>query len=138
MNRFGMDECHLEAEQAVPRRRVDELGAPRRELSERLAHVVHLVGDVVHPGPALGEELADRRIRGERREQLDPRIADPQRHRLDPLLLDARTVLEHAPEETLVRPDGLVEVGDCNPDVVDTSRLHWGDVSVRRPTCDGS
>ena len=46
--------------------------APSRgELGERRADVVHLVGDVVHAGAALREELADRRVLAERGQQLD-------------------------------------------------------------------
>ena len=42
-----------------------------RELAERRADVLDLVGDVVHAGAALGEEPPDGRVVAERREELD-------------------------------------------------------------------
>ena len=57
-----MKERDLEAEEPPLRALVDQLGALRRELVERLADVGDLVGDVVHSRPALGEELPDGRL----------------------------------------------------------------------------
>src|SRR4051812_1503332 len=68
----GMDERDLEPEQPAPWRVVDQLRSLGRELVDSRADVVDLVGDVVHAGPALGEELAHRRVVAERGEQLDP------------------------------------------------------------------
>ena len=47
-----------------------------------------LVGDVVQARALLREEPAHRRVRAERREQLDVVLADVQQHGLDALLLD--------------------------------------------------
>src|SRR4029450_10146543 len=58
----GMQERNLEAEEAAARLLVDELDSLGRQLVDRGAHVVDLVGDVVHARPALGQELADRRL----------------------------------------------------------------------------
>src|SRR4051794_34161363 len=55
----GMDECDLEAEEALPRLLVDQLRSFVGEPGERRAQVVDLVGDVVHPGPSLRQELPD-------------------------------------------------------------------------------
>ena len=57
-----MDEGDLRARTAPAAARVDQLGARRGEPGERGADVVDLVGDVVHPRPALGEEPPDRRV----------------------------------------------------------------------------
>ena len=127
-----MHERDLEAEHPAPRRGVDQLRAAGSELCERRADVVHLVGDVMHPRTPLGEEAADRRVVAERREELDATVADAHGRRLDPLVLDARTVLEPASEEPLVRLDGLVEIGDRDANVMDPPRLHDRDVSVSR------
>src|SRR5437764_11900585 len=75
----GMDERHLEPEQARARLRVDQLGAGRLRPPQRGADVGDEVGDVVHPGAALGDELADRRVVGQRPQELDPAGADPYR-----------------------------------------------------------
>ena len=92
--------------------------------ASRRADVVHLVGDVVHSGPAPREEPADRRVLAERRQQLDPALADQKQRRLDALLLDRGPVLEPAAEEALVRLHRLVQVRDGQADVVDPSCLH--------------
>ena len=127
-----MHERDLETEHPAPWRRVDQLGAARRELGERRADVVHLVGDVVNPRATLREEAADGRVVAERSKELDAAVADADRRGLDALVLDPRPVLEQAAEEPLVRPDGLVEIGDGEADVMDSPRLHGRDVSVRR------
>src|SRR3989440_3879801 len=57
----GMDEGDLEPEEALPRLVVDQLRARARELRERRREIVDRPGDVVHPGAALREGLADRR-----------------------------------------------------------------------------
>lgn len=127
-----MHERDFETEHAAPRRSVDQLGAAGRELRERRADVRHLVGDVVHPRPALREEATDGRVVAERGEELDAAAADAQGRGLDPLILDAGPVLDASAEELLVRPDGLVEVGHGHADVMDSERLHGRDVSVTR------
>src|SRR5690242_19093342 len=78
VNGVGMDERDLEPEQPAPRAFVDQFRALRGQLVERGADVVDLVGHVVHAGPALGEELPDRRVVAERGEQLDAVGADSQ------------------------------------------------------------
>ena len=114
MDGIGVDEGDLEAEQSAPRPLVDQLRTLGRELVERDADVVDLVGDVVHAGPTLREELADRRLVAERRQQLDPARAHAQRRRLDALVGDRLAVLEPGAEEALVRCDRPVEVGTAD------------------------
>src|SRR5436853_2839534 len=120
----GMDERDLEAEEALPRLVVDQLRAAPGEVRQRLAQVVDLVGDVVHARPAAREELAHRRVRAERGEQLDTALADADRSRLDALLRHELAVLELGAEETLVRGERLVEVLDGDAEVVDAARRH--------------
>jgi len=73
-----VDERNLEPEEPSARPFVDQLGALGNQLVERLADIVDLEGDVMHPRPALGEEPADGRVVPQRREQLDAVGADPQ------------------------------------------------------------
>src|SRR5262245_38576029 len=120
----GMDERDLLAEEAPPRPLVDQLGTLGGELVECGADVVDLERDVVHPGTALREELADGRVLAERGQQLDAVGADPQRRRFHALLLDGLAVLELGAEEPLVGRERLVEVVDRNTEVVDAVRLH--------------
>src|SRR5438132_228622 len=88
----------------------------------RLWMPVDLVGDVVHPRPALGQEAADRRVVARGRKQLDAAGADAQTCRLDALVGDNLAVLELGAEEPLVRRERLVEVFDRDAEVVDPAR----------------
>ena len=125
-----MHERDLETEHPAPWRRVDQLGAARRELGERRADVVHLVGDVVNPRATLREEAADGRVVAERCEQLDAAVADPYRRGFDPLLLDTLTMLEPTAEESLVRRDGGVQIRNRDADVVNGPCLHRRDATA--------
>src|SRR5688500_14271143 len=89
-----MDESDLEAEEALPRLLVDQVGACGGEAAELRVDVVDLVRDVMHTRPAAGEELADGSLLPERRKQLDPAGADEHGRRLDALLLDVGAMLE--------------------------------------------
>ena len=124
MDGVGMDECDLEAEEALARLGVDQLGARVREPAELGADVLDLVGDVVHAGTALREDAADGRVRDERREQLDPAGADEDGRRLDALVLDAGPVLELGAEEALVGRERLVQVVDGDAEMVDAAGDH--------------
>jgi hypothetical protein len=117
-----VDERDLEAEHALSRRLVDQLGARVGEVHESSADVVHLVGDVVHPGAALREEAAHGGVLAERAEQLEPALPDPDRHGLHTLLVDPRAVLEPRAEEALVGLEGAIEIVDGEPDVMNRAR----------------
>src|SRR5438132_534383 len=119
-----MDEGDLEPEHPRPRLGVDQLGTPGAEVGECGANVCDLVRDVVHSGPAAGEELADRRLRAERREQLDTACPDEHCRGLDALLGDGGPVLDLGAEQPLVGRHGLVEILDGHAEVVDAARLH--------------
>ena len=125
-----MHERHLEPEHPAARAGVDQLDPLGGEPLERRGHVAHLVGDVVHPLAALGEEAADGRVLLERRQELDPALAQAHRRRLDPLVVDPLAVLEPAAEQPLVRPDGRIEVLDGDADVMDRPCLHRGDATA--------
>lgn len=125
-----MHERDLEPEHPLSRRRVDQLRTRLGELPERRLDVVDLVGDVVHAGPPLRQETADRRVLPERGEQLDPALAEPQRRRLDALVVDPLAVLDPATEQMLVRADGVVEVGDGHAHVMDPPCLHRRDATA--------
>ena len=120
-----MDESDLEAEHAAPRRLVDQLRTGFREMSERGADVLDLVGDVVHTRTALREEAADGCVLAERAQKLEPALADANRRRLDALFLDERALLEPCAEQALVGVERSVEVLDRETDVVHRARrLH--------------
>ena len=123
-----MDESNLEAEHAVARRLVDQLGACVGEIRQGGADVLDLVRDVMHSRAAFREETADRRVLCERAQKLQPALADPDRRRLDSLLLDTRPMLEPRPEKALVGVQGAVEIVNRETDVVHRAgRLHGGD-----------
>src|SRR4029453_14583408 len=124
----GVDERDLHPEQARPRGAVDQLGTLAFQPGEPTRQVVDLVGDVVHPGAAAGQEAADRRVRAERAQELDVRGADAERRRLHALLVLALPPLELGTEQAPVRGDRLVQVLDGETDVVDALRGH-------RPRC---
>ena len=124
-----MNERDLEAEETLARLGVDQLGAVLRQLDDCGVDVGHLVRDVVHPGPALREEAADRGVVAERREALDPAVADEHDRRFHALLLDRRATLDLRAEEARVRGDGLVEIRDRDAEMVDAPGMHPRDAS---------
>jgi hypothetical protein len=120
-----MDEGDLEAEHAVPRRLVDQLGARVRKMRKGRADVVDLVRDVVHPWATLREEAADGRVLAECAQQLEAARPDADGCRLDALFLHARAMLEPRAEEALVGVERAVEILDGETHVVDRARrLH--------------
>src|SRR6185437_3607024 len=121
----GMDERHLEPEQPRARLRVDQLGAGRSGLVQRGADVRHEVGDVVHPGAAVGEEPAHRRVVPQRPQELDPAVADPHRNGLHALRRDRLAMLDHTAEEPRVHIHRGREVVHGMADMMDGFRMHW-------------
>ena len=94
----------------------------------------------MHAGPALGEELPDRRVGPERREQLDAADADHHRGGLDALVGHRVSVLELRSEQAPVGLDRLVEIVDRHAEVMDVPRRHANDANGsmdgRRPVHD--
>ena len=125
-----MDEGDLEPEHAPARLGVDQLGALLREIRERCAEIVDLVGDVMHAGAVAREKTPDGRVGAERGDQLDAAVADLHRRCLHALLLDTFPVLEPRAEQLLVRPHRLVEIRDGDADVVYSACLHPGDATA--------
>ena len=69
--------------------------SPRSRSSASVSvDVLDRVGDVVQARAALGQEAADRRVVGERRQQLDVALADVEQRGLDALLCDRLAVHE--------------------------------------------
>lgn len=122
-----MHESDLDAEDARARLGVDQLGTLTGKLCDRGVDVVDRVGDVMHTGPVAGEKLADRRVRVERRNQLDTPVAHQHRGRFEAPLLRPDAVLEPAAEEALVGLHRLVEIRNSDADVVDSACLHTSD-----------
>ena len=73
----GMDERDERAVRAGPRLLVDQPHAARLQLRERRVDVVDAQRDVMEPGPALLDELRDRRVGRGRLEQFERRLARP-------------------------------------------------------------
>src|SRR5262245_38305773 len=119
-----MNERDLQTVQAAAGLLVDQLRARLCEVLELGGDVIDPVGDVVHSRPALGQEPADRGVLCERAEQLYAALADLDRDRLDSLLLERLAVLELRPEQARVRVEGLLEIADRNPEVVDPPGRH--------------
>ena len=110
---------------------VDQLDALLRQVLELAPEVGHLVGDVVHAGPAIRQELADRRLLPERCQELDPAVADTHRGRLHSLGLDGVAALELGAKKPLIRVYGLVEILDGEPQMVNPLRLHGEADAIR-------
>ena len=122
-----MHERDLQAEHPPPWLGVDQLGTVANEVLKDDTDVLDLVGHVMHAGTTGCDELPHRRVVSERREQLDTAPADAHGCRLDALVVDSDAVLEPAAEISLVRRNGLVEIGDREADVMDPAGIHSGD-----------
>jgi hypothetical protein len=132
VNRVRMEEGDLESEETLPRLLVDQLDTALGELVDRGPDVSDLVGNVVHPGPPLGQKFANRRLLTQGREQLDPALSELQGGGLDALLGNSLAMLEPGAKDLFVGRHGLVEVLDRDAQVMDPARLHAGDAT--RPT----
>ena len=114
-------------------------------LAQRRAHGVDVgdaVGELLDAGAAAVEELRDRRLGGERREQLDARagVADAHHRLAHALLLVGLLVQQRHAVRLLVERDGRVEVGHGDADVVDVGeevRREWRSWSQRDGRRDG-
>ena len=124
MNRVRVNEGDLEPKQPSMRLLVDQLDALLGEPLELALKIAHLVGDVVHARAAAGEELANRGLITERREQLDAALANAHGRCLDALRGNRVPLLYLGAEKTSIRVDRLVEILDGNSEMVDPLRLH--------------
>lgn len=124
VNGVGMHERHLEPVQAAPWTLVDQSSACHRQLAKNRFDVVRLERDVVHAGTAPREEATHGSVVPGRGEQLDATLAEQQSGSLDPLLLELVAVLDLRAEESLVRRDRLVEIGNGHADMVDAVQGH--------------
>ncbi len=79
---------------------------------------------MMQPRSAPLEETADRRVLGQRRDQLDLgralTVSRHQHHLLDRLIGIDFPMCDHQPERLGVEGDGGVEVGHRDPDVIDS------------------
>ena len=124
-----MKERDLQAEEAFARCCVDQLHAFSGERGQRCAQIVDLVGHVMHPRAALGQELAHRRVVAGWREQLDTAVADEHGSRLDALGENRRAMLDPGAEKTGIRSESLVEVADRDSDVMNAADVHASDAN---------
>ena len=125
-----MHERDLEAEQPFTRFVVDQIGSRDLEFCEGRPHVGDLVGDVMHPGPALGEEPPDRGVVAGRLEQLDPSLADPQRGRTHTLAVHGGLMFHLGAKQPRVCGERLVEIVDGNAEMMDSLRLHGSEATA--------
>ena len=119
-----MNEGDLEPEEPAMGLLVDQLHALLGEALQLALEVAHLVGDVVHAGPAVGKELANRRLIAKRRKQLDAAGANAYGSGFDALLGNGVAVLDLGAEEPAVGIEGFVEVLDGQPEMVNPLRVH--------------
>ena len=84
------------------------------------------------PGPRLARKRPDRRVGGQRRQQLDVAVADVEQRGLDALLVDRLAVHERHPVGVAVDGDRGVEILDRDADVVDAAE-HGGECTLSRP-----
>ncbi len=119
-----MHERDLEPEQSLTGTFVDQVGPRVRELGKGRVEIGNLIGDVVHPGAAFGEEPADRGVLPERLEQLDAAVADAERGGAYTLILDGCTVLDLSAEQPSVGRKRRVQVLHRNTEMMNPSRLH--------------
>lgn len=124
-----MDKSDLAPEEPAPRMLVDQLCAGGRELAQRALEIRAGKRDVVHAGPAPGEEATDGRVLAGGLEQLDPAVADEQRDRLNALLLERVAMLDRRPEQPLVGCDRVVEALDRDAEMMDAADAHASDAS---------
>jgi len=119
-----MHESDLHAEETATRDVVDHVHTLPRQVGKATWQIVDRVGDVVHPGAAFSEELADGRVVAEGREQLDAALTQSDRHGLDALRLERVATLDLCTEQPLIGIDRVVEVLDGNSQMVDPLRPH--------------
>ena len=119
-----MDEGDFEAEEPSVRLLVDQLDALLGETLQLAPKVAYLVGDVVHPRPAIREELSNGRLVAKRREQLDPAIAHANRRCFHSLCGNDVAMLDLCAEEPLVCVDGVIEILDRHTEMMNPHRVH--------------
>jgi len=129
-----MHECDLFPEQATPRSLVDELGAGRGKLADGQLDVRRLEREMVHARSPAREETADGSVLPRRREKLDPAVAHQERRCLHPLLGERVTVLDAGTEQPLVGRDCLVQIDDCDAEMMDAANTHPRDAIGGRET----
>ena len=126
-----MHERDLESEEALARGIVDQVGSGVGQVCEGRLQIPDLVGDVVHAGPALRQEPADRGVGAERLEQLDAPVTDSQGRRADSLLVHRRAMLDLGAKKLLVRLQRLIEVVDSDAEMMDALRPHADEATAR-------
>jgi len=124
VDRVRVDEGDLEPEETLVWFLVDQLDALLGEAFQLTSKIAHRVRDVMHAGPAGGEELADRRLLAKRGKELDAAVADAHRRRFDTLLGDRVAMLHLGAEQAPIRVERIVEILDGDSEMVDPLRVH--------------
>src|SRR6478736_514012 len=118
---LGVDEVDLASRGASAGGVVEQPQSALAEHGAGLLDVLHAVRDLLDARATAVEELRDRRLRGDRGEELHARARVAYRHHrlADPLLLVDLLVDEPHTEHPLVEGLRLVEVRDGDADMVD-------------------
>ena len=113
-----MQEGHPRAADAPSGVLVDHLHTRLLQARQYGVDVRHLVGDVVHAGPLLGQEPAHGGVLGERRQQLHVVLTHVQKHRLDALLPYHLAVGHHQRQPVAVELERGLDLVHGDSDVV--------------------
>ena len=112
-----MEERDAPALGAGPRLFVDEANAQRAAAGQRAVEIFHREADVMDPGTAFRDELADRRLGCLRLEQLDERIARGQPEDARAVRIGERHLIQS--EHVTIKRDTLSEAVYGDADVGD-------------------
>src|SRR5438105_5417054 len=113
---------------------IEQLPARGRRLGKRGADVTGRKGDMVNGLTTVTEELLDRRLGVQWRDQLDPAFSDGDHGDLDTLILEPLSATGPKPEPPLIHLDRLVEIAHGDPHMIDPGQ-HW---LILRAAFDGS
>ena len=118
-HRGRVDEGYAGVSDPHPWRLVDQAQPGVAQARQLGLDVLHGVGDVVEPGPSLGQVAADRRLGPEGRQQFHVAVAHVEQRRVHSLLLNGLAVGERHSEDVAVDGQGVVHVRYGNSHMVD-------------------
>src|SRR5437879_5486895 len=104
---------------AGPRRGIDQSRTGCLESFESFLNVVDTNGDVMNSLAALGDELVDRRTRGDRLQQLDAAVTGRKHRNTHALVVDLIVTRHLQPDDVLIEVDGVRQRLYCDSNVID-------------------
>lgn len=120
-----MEERDTMAMGAGSRAAVDQLEARGLERGEGGVDVGNAIRDVVETRSAPGDEAADRRVRTERLEELQPAVSGPDETELDTLALDPLAAGTPGARGGFEGWEGVIERMHGDSDVVEGQAPQW-------------